>query len=137
MKPSYFKGELVNFPDLLWFQYDYDLTFSRMKRLIEEISEQMINDYVKRKLIKNIDKDDRRHLKNLQENFSTSIKEGRGLIAPLASIFTYSEGSRWRAGCKIPTICLTKRQGSRRAKDEEQCYTKYDKTQFLEHLVST
>ena len=88
MKPSYFKGELVNFPDLLWFQYDYDLTFSRMKRLIEEISEQMINDYVKRKLIKNIDKDDRRHLKNLQENFSTSIKEGRGLIAPCASILT-------------------------------------------------
>ena len=88
MKPSYFKGELVNFSDLLWFQYDYDLTFSRMKRLIGEMTEQVINNYVKRKLIKNIDTAYRRHLKNLQENFSTSIKEGRDLIAPCASILT-------------------------------------------------
>ena len=49
----------------------------------------------------------------------------------------YSKGSCWRAGCKIPTISPTKHPDSRGAEDEEQeCYTKCDKTVFLEHLVS-
>ena len=38
-------------------------------------------------------------------------------------------------GCNIPTVCLSKRPGSRRAEDEEQCYAKYDKTVFREHLA--
>ena len=48
----------------------------------------------------------------------------------------YSKGSRWRAGRKIPTVCPTKCPGSRRAEDEEQCYAKYGKTEFLEHPAS-
>ena len=48
---------------------------------------------------------------------------------------SYSKGFRWRAGCKIPTVCLTKHPGRRRAEDEEQCYAKYDKTGFHEHLA--
>ena len=46
-----------------------------------------------------------------------------------------SKGFRWMAGCDIPTVCLSKRPGSRRAEDEEQCYAKYDKTVFHEHLA--
>ena len=48
----------------------------------------------------------------------------------------YSKGSRWRAGCKISTICPTKRPGSKRAKNEERCYARYNKTDFLEHLAN-
>ena len=49
----------------------------------------------------------------------------------------YSKESHWRAGSKIvPTIFLTKRPGNRRTGDKEQCYAKYDKTEFLEHLAS-
>ena len=46
-----------------------------MERLIDEMSEQVIDDYVDKKIIKNIDEEDRSHLKNMQENFSTPIKE--------------------------------------------------------------
>ena len=48
----------------------------------------------------------------------------------------YSKGSHWRAGCKISTICQTKRPGSRRAENEEQFQARYNKTDFLEHLAN-
>ena len=63
LKPSYLEGELVNFSDLSWIHYDYGLAFSRMERLIDKISEQVIDDYVDRKLTKNIDNDGRSYLK--------------------------------------------------------------------------
>ena len=40
----------------------YDQTFTIMECLIDKMSEQVIDDYVDRKLIKNIDKDDRHYL---------------------------------------------------------------------------
>ena len=49
--------------DVLWPQYEYDQTFTRMDRLIDEVSEQVIEDCVDRKLIKDITADDRRYLK--------------------------------------------------------------------------
>ena len=48
-----------------------------------------------------------------------------------------SKGFRWMAGCNIPTICLSKRLGSRRAEDEEQCYAKCDKAVFHQNLVNS
>ena len=88
LKPSYLEGELVHFSDLLWIQYENDQTFSRMERLIDEMSEQVIDDYVGRKLIKNIDEDDRRHLKKYARKLQHSHQGGRGLTAPCASTFT-------------------------------------------------
>ena len=121
---------------MLWIQYDCDLTFSRIERLIDELSEQVIDDYVDRKLIKNIDEDDRSHLKKYARKLQHFFAGEKRFNCSMCE-HPYSKGSRWRAGCKIPTVCLTKHAGSRRAEDEAQCYTKYDKTEFLEHLAST
>ena len=64
LTPNYYlEGELVHLLDVLWPQYEYDQTFTRMDRLIDEVSEQVIEDCVDRKLIKDITADDRRYLK--------------------------------------------------------------------------
>ena len=104
-----------------------------MERLLDKMSEQVVDDYADRKLAKNIDKDDRRHTKKyaLQHFY----QRGKNFNCPMCE-YRYSKGSCWRAGCKISIICLAKRPGSRRAENEEQCYAKYDNTGFLEHLAS-
>ena len=65
----------MHYLDVLWPQYEYDQTFTRMDWLIDEMSEQVIEDYVDRELIKNITAGDRCHLKSLPGNFSIFIKE--------------------------------------------------------------
>ena len=132
----YLEGELVHFLDLLWAQCEYDQTFTRMERRIDEMSEQVIDDYADRELIKDIDVDDIRHLKKLQGNFSTfTYQGGKKINCPMCE-HRFSKGSRWRAGCKISIFCLNKRSGSRRAENEEQCYTRYNKADFLDHLAN-
>ena len=42
----YLEGELVQYFDVLWPQHEHDQTFTRMGRLIDEMSEQVIADYV-------------------------------------------------------------------------------------------
>ena len=107
----------------------------RMERLIDEMPEQVIDEYVDRKLIKNIDEDNRRHLKKYARKLQHFHQGGKRIYCPMCK-HLYSKGSCWRDGCKIQTICLAKHPGSRRAEDEEQCYAKCDKTEFLEHLAS-
>ena len=65
----YLEGGLVHYSDVLWPQYEYYQTFTRIDRLIDEISEQVIEDCVDRKLIKDIKADERRHLKSSPGNF--------------------------------------------------------------------
>ena len=47
-----------------------------MDRLIDEMSEQMIADYVDREIIKNVTADDRRHLQKFARKLQHFIKEG-------------------------------------------------------------
>ena len=96
----------------------------------------MIDDYVDRKFIKDIDADDICHLKKFARKLQHFYQGGKQLTALCASIVTYSKGSRWKAGCKISIICLDKRPGSRRAENEEQCHARSNKTDFLDHLAN-
>ena len=71
----YLVRKLVHYLDLLWPQHAHDQVFTRMDRLIDDMSEQVIEDYVGRELIKNVTADDMRYLKSSQGNFSVFIKE--------------------------------------------------------------
>ena len=71
----YLEGELVHYLDVFWPRHKHDQTFTRMDRLIDDMSEQVIEDYVGRELIKNVTADDMRYLKSSQGNFSVFIKE--------------------------------------------------------------
>ena len=72
----YLEVELVHYLDVFWPQHEHDQTFTRMDRLIDEMSEQMIADYVDREIIKNVTADDRRHLQKFARKLQHFIKEG-------------------------------------------------------------
>ena len=64
LTPDYYpEGELAHFLDLLWPRYEYDQIFTRMDCHIDKMSEQVIDDCVNRELIKDINTDNRCHLK--------------------------------------------------------------------------
>ena len=48
LEPSYPEGGLVKILDLLSLQNDYELPITRMNRLIDNMSEEVIDDYVGR-----------------------------------------------------------------------------------------
>ena len=77
------------------------------------MSEQVIDDYADRELIKDIDVDDIRHLKNARklQHFYQGVKN---FNCPMYK-HRYSKGSHWSAGYKISIICLAKSPGSKRA----------------------
>ena len=112
----------------------YDLPFTRINRLIDEISEQVISDYVKRGLIENINEDGRSHLQKYARKPNHFYQQGKMFNCSRCD-HPGSKGFRWRAGCNIPTVCLSKRPGSRGAEDEKQCYAKYDTTVFHKRLT--
>ena len=45
-----------------------------------------------------------------------------------------SRGSRWIAANNIKVVSMSKHPGSRTSSNEEQCYAKYDRNSFHEHL---
>ena len=57
---------------------------NRIERLVDKMSEQVIDDYVKRELTENIDKDNRSHPQKYAKNSSISTKDEKCLIAPCA-----------------------------------------------------
>ena len=69
----------MHFLDLLWPQYEYDQRFTKMDRLIDEMSEQVIDDCVKRKLIKDIKADERRYLKKFARKTS-ALSSSKGKL---------------------------------------------------------
>ena len=134
LTPAYYlEGELVHYLDVLWPQCKYDQTFTRMDRLINEISEQVIENCVDRKLIKDIKVDDRRHIKKFARKLQ-HFYQGRKIFNCPVCEHRYSKGFLWRAGCKILTVCLTKHPESRMSENEEQCHARYNKTDYFEHL---
>ena len=107
---------------------------ARMDRFIDGMSEQVIDDYVKSELTEDINEDNRSHLKKYAGKLQHFHQQRKMFDYPMCD-HPDSKGFRWTVGCDIPTGCLPKRPGSRRAEDEEQCYAKYNKTVFHEHLA--
>ena len=89
LTPDYYlEGELVHYLDVLWPQYGCDQTFPRMDRLIDEMSEQVIEDCVHRKFIKDIKADDIRHLKKFARKLQHFYQGRQYFIALCASTGT-------------------------------------------------
>ena len=105
-----------------------------MDRLIDEMSVEVIDDYVKRGIIEGINEDDRSHPQKYARKLQYSHQWGKMFNCPMYD-HPDSKSFCWRVGYNIPTVCLSKRPGSKRAEDEEWCYAKYDKTFFHEHLA--
>ena len=69
----------MHYLDVLWAQHERDQTSTRMDRTVDEISEQVIADYVDKELIKNVTADDRCHLKKFARKF-WHFYQGRKLL---------------------------------------------------------
>ena len=108
----------MHYLDVLWPQHEPDQTFTRTDRLINEMSEQVIADYVDKEIIKNITADDRCHLKKFARKLQ-HFYQGRKLLNCPVYEHRHSKGFLWRAGCKISIICITKHPGSRMPDSEE------------------
>ena len=76
------RGGSGHYLDVLWPQHEHSQTFT------DEMSEQVIVDYVYKELIKNVTADNRHHLKSSPRNFSIYIKKGNYCIALCASTGT-------------------------------------------------
>ena len=63
-KPSYPEGDLIRKEDLFWPQNNYDQPIIDMDHRIDKISEEVINRYLRKGLLVDIEDNDVHHLKN-------------------------------------------------------------------------
>ena len=63
----------MHYLDVLWPQHEHDQTFTRMDWLIDDMSEEVIADYVCKELIKSVTADDRHPLKKFARKISAFL----------------------------------------------------------------
>ena len=83
----------MHYLDVLWPQHEHDQTFTGMDWLIDEMSEQVIADYVYKELIKNVTADSRHHLKRFARKLR-HFYQGRKLLHCPVCEHRHSKGFR-------------------------------------------
>ena len=112
LKPNHPEGELVRTVDLFWRQNNYDPSITKMDHLIDQVSEKVINDYINKGCLVDIDADDRHHLQKYPRKHQYFERKRRMMNCPICDQ-PDSRGFYWIGANISQVVCMSKHPGSK------------------------
>ena len=104
-----------------------------MDLISDHMSEKVMYRYIEKVRLVNINAEDQHHLKKYARKLQYFEQRGKLVNYPMCDQ-PNSRRFRQMVAINIKAVCTSKDPGNKKANSGEQCYAKYNRSTFREHL---